>query len=305
MAMVDNSKNNSRARLYPLLIFGLVVAFAITLFASGSGGANTVQASGVSQPAAKPGKAAGTDTPSSTRTIHAKALNDHGCDDSEWHFVITQVHDEASAPQSIDVTWANGNSESVDLSNFTGHTAHYSTTSNLDSQVTSASADIYGSWRGQFNLSHGPCNGSETATHEPTNTRQPTHTAEASYTREATYTHEPMRTETPEGTSTHEATRTHEPTRTGTVIPATRTHEATMTHGPTYTATSIPATRTRTVVPPTRTGTVIPITRTRTVVPPSYTRTPEGTHTHEATRTGTVIPATRTHEATRTGTPTT
>lgn len=92
-----------------------------------------------------------------TMTISAKALTDHECDSSEWHFVITQVDSESDAPGSINVTWANGNSASVSLDKFTGGVAHYTTTANLDSTVVSATATIYSDWSGQFNLSHGPC----------------------------------------------------------------------------------------------------------------------------------------------------
>ena len=95
--------------------------------------------------------------PPPTKTIAAKALSDHECDSSEWHFVITQVDDEANAPASITVTWANGQSASVPLDKVTGGTAHYATTQHLDSTVTAATAVIYEDWDGQFNLSHGPC----------------------------------------------------------------------------------------------------------------------------------------------------
>ena len=94
---------------------------------------------------------------SGTKTIEAKALTSHGCDSSEWHFVITQVESAASAPGSITVNWANGGSQAVPLDKVTGGTAHYATTSNLDSTVTSATTSIYQDWSGQFNLSHGPC----------------------------------------------------------------------------------------------------------------------------------------------------
>ena len=92
-----------------------------------------------------------------TKQISAKALTDHECNDTEWHFVITQIDTAADAPATIHVTWANGQSEDVPLLKFTGGTAHYTTTSNLDSTVTSATAVIYADWSGQFNLSHGPC----------------------------------------------------------------------------------------------------------------------------------------------------
>ncbi len=92
-----------------------------------------------------------------TQTITAKALIDHECDASEWHFVITQIEEESLAPATIFVQWGNGNSENVPLDKFTGKTAHYTTYSNLDSPVISAEAEIYGDWGGQFNLSHGPC----------------------------------------------------------------------------------------------------------------------------------------------------
>jgi hypothetical protein len=89
--------------------------------------------------------------------ISAKSLLGHECDDTEWHFVINQIDVVANAPATIHVTWANGQSEDVPLAKFTGGVAHYVTTDNLDSVVTSATATIYGGWSGQFNLSHGPC----------------------------------------------------------------------------------------------------------------------------------------------------
>ncbi len=92
-----------------------------------------------------------------SKTITAKALYGHECNDKEWHFVITQIDDKDNAPDSIYVEWGNGDSENVPLDKFTGGTAHYTTTSNLDSPVVYAEADIYGDWSGQFNLSHGPC----------------------------------------------------------------------------------------------------------------------------------------------------
>lgn len=97
-----------------------------------------------------------------TKQVDAKALCDHQIDSTEWHFVATQVKDEASADDFITVTWDNGQTAEVPLSNFTGGVAHYTTTLNLGSNVTSAVMNIYGSWSGQFNLSHGPaCEGGQ------------------------------------------------------------------------------------------------------------------------------------------------
>jgi hypothetical protein len=96
-------------------------------------------------------------SPADTMTISAKASTDHECNSSEWHFVINQIDTAADAPASIHVSWANGQSEDVPLLKFTGGVAHYVTTDNLDSTVTSATAVIYAGWSGQFNLSHGPC----------------------------------------------------------------------------------------------------------------------------------------------------
>lgn len=96
-------------------------------------------------------------TDNTTKEINAKALTDHDCNASEWGFVITQISNENLAPSSIHVIWANGQSANVSLSSFTGMVAHYVTTLNLGSTVTSATANIYSDWSGQFNLSHGPC----------------------------------------------------------------------------------------------------------------------------------------------------
>jgi len=200
----------------------------------------------------------GTMTPSTT-TIHAKALTSHGCDATEWHFVITQVDAEANAPATIHVTWANGNSEDVPLDNFTGGTAHYRTTANLDSTVTSASAVIYSSWGGEFNLSHGPCGGS-TAT--PTVTSSPTSTSTPTSTPTATAT-PPASTETPT------ATPTDTPTATATTPASTETPTATPTDTPTPTETRPPDPVVRTSTP-TETSTATS-TATKTASPTETT----------------------------------
>jgi hypothetical protein len=96
-------------------------------------------------------------TAAADQQISAKALQDHECDSTEWHFVINQINDESNAPGSIHVTCANGQEADVPGDKFTGGVAHYTTTLNLDSTVTSATATIYDAWDGQFNLSHGPC----------------------------------------------------------------------------------------------------------------------------------------------------
>jgi hypothetical protein len=108
-----------------------------------------------------------------TQVIEAHALDDHECNSTEWHFVITGIVDGIEAPASIHVTWANGDSADVPLDTVTGEVAHYSTTLNLDSTVTSATAVIDDAWDGQFNLSHGPCgNGTTTTTEATTSTTE-------------------------------------------------------------------------------------------------------------------------------------
>jgi hypothetical protein len=95
-----------------------------------------------------------------TTQVSAKALTDHGCDSTQWHFVITGLDSDAQAPGNIAVSWADGGSATVALSRITGGVAHYSTTAHLDSTVTSATATIDAGWSGQFNLSSGPCGSS-------------------------------------------------------------------------------------------------------------------------------------------------
>lgn len=83
-------------------------------------------------------------------------VTDHGCNADEWHFVITQIGDEVTAPETIEIQFDSGSatSESVRM---TGQVAHYTTTANLDGEVVGATATIDSEWSGQFNLSHGPC----------------------------------------------------------------------------------------------------------------------------------------------------
>ena len=108
-------------------------------------------------------------------SVNPSSLSAHACDANEWHFVITQIQDfngdgtidELDAPPSIHVTWANGASADVPLDGVNGHTADYTTTANLTSTVTGATANIDSTWSGTFNLSHGPCG---TTTTPPTTT---------------------------------------------------------------------------------------------------------------------------------------
>jgi hypothetical protein len=143
-------------------VCAIVAGLALALFGVFAG-----TASASPNPTPQYGSVAGT---SSSQTISAKALTDHECNSSEWHFVITQVDDESDAPASIHVVWANGDEADVPLDKFTGGVAHYATTANLDSAVVSATTEIYGTWSGQFNLSHGPCAVETTSTSETTAT---------------------------------------------------------------------------------------------------------------------------------------
>lgn len=91
------------------------------------------------------------------KEVSAKALHDHECNGSEWHFVITGISGPVLPPASIHVTWASGDEADVPLEQLTGQAAHYTTTANLDVHIVSATTFIDAAWDGQFNLSHGPC----------------------------------------------------------------------------------------------------------------------------------------------------
>ncbi len=173
------------------------------------------------------------------KTISAKALTDHECDSTEWHFVITQIESEASAPSSIHVVWANGVSADIPLDKFTGGTAHYATTVNLDSVVVEATAVIYEAWSGQFNLSHGQCPEptatppvEETATPTVTNTPPVEETATPTVTNTP-----PSETATPTVTNTPPS-ETATPTVTGT--PPVETATPTVTNTPPVEETATP-----------------------------------------------------------------
>ena len=130
----------------------------------------------------------------------AKAINDHECVPTEWHWVLNQLDREADAPRAISVTWANGQTIDVPLEKFTGKVAHYTTTANFNLAVVNATAVAPAGWSGQFNLSHGPCFGvlGTQATAEPSKTPEPTHTAQPT----ATNTPPPTATNTPIPTAT-------------------------------------------------------------------------------------------------------
>ena len=71
-----------------------------------------------------------------------------------------------SAPATITVTFAGAGEVQIPLDRVTGGVAHYLTTDPvlLGDTVVSATADVPEGWKGQFNLSHGPCGPSPSPT---------------------------------------------------------------------------------------------------------------------------------------------
>ncbi len=249
-----------RSQVGLTLFLGLAVVLALGLLAitsQFSHGPTTVSA----DPPA-------TNTPidGATMEISAKALTSHECNATQWQFVITQIDTEADAPASITVTFANGDVVTVALSSFTGGTAHYITTSDLDSTVVSATAQIYDAWSGEFNLSDGPCPGTATPTATETPVT-PTDTPTATNT-PVTPTDTPTATETPLGSG-----GTDTPTPTNTPVTPTHTPRATETpETPTHTprATETPETEVNTSTPTatsTPLGQVLPSVVTPTSTP--------------------------------------
>jgi hypothetical protein len=164
-------------------------------------------------------------------TVTVKDISAHNvpdgkydCNSDEWHFVINQVDDAANAPASIHVTWANGQSADILLDAGSGSpVASYTTTLNLNSTVTSATASIYVAWDGQFVLSHGPCQ--EQATETPTDVPTDTPTGTPTDTPTATPTNTPpteVVTETPTNTATPKDIETP-PVSGETEVPSTET----------------------------------------------------------------------------------
>ena len=198
-------------------------------------------------------------------SIDNGSLTSHGCDATEWHFIITQVDDLGpppgntdEAPATIHVTWANGNSADVPLAHTPGGTAHYHTTLNLGSTVTGATAVIYDSWSGVFTLSHGPCGGT-TTTPTTTSTTQTTTTQ----TTTATTT---TGTTTP-GTSTTETTTSSTTTPGGSSTTPTETTETTTSESPTVSPTTVTPTSPDEVSPTTVTPGGTAFTGVENVVP--------------------------------------
>jgi hypothetical protein len=171
-----------------------------------------------------------TTTEISAHNVPATTWNCDPDHPNEWHFIINQIDDEANAPASIHVVWANTIAEDIPLSNFTGGTAHYATNSNLTSSVDSATAVIYVGWlegNGQFVLSHGPCQeqATETPTNTPTEVPTDTPTSTPTDTPTATPTNTPpteVVTDTPTNTATPEDTETP-PVGGETEVPNTET----------------------------------------------------------------------------------
>lgn len=183
--------------------------------------------------------------------IEAKALCDHQIDDTEWHFVITQLTSNAQAPATIHVVWENGDEADVPLDKITGSTAHYATTENLDFDVTAATALLLGSWDGQFNLSHGPACGPPVTTTTSTTSTSTTSTSTTSTTMPPTTT--TSTTMPPTTTTTICCPVT---TTTSTTQPSTTTTSSTVPETTTTTSSTVPETTTTTRPDDTTTTTV-------------------------------------------------
>ena len=119
------------------------------------------------------GGSGGTIAQAATVDVKLSSLTDHECDETEWHFVITQLDSADDAPEFITVTWTGDVTAEVRLEKVTGRTAHYTTTLHLDLAVTGATADLPDDWSGQFNLSHGPCGGPSPTSPPTTTTASP------------------------------------------------------------------------------------------------------------------------------------
>jgi hypothetical protein len=149
--------------------------------------------------------------PAGGGTIHVKAgsLADHQCNETEWHFIINQIDEEANAPASIHVTFSDGVVD-IPLEKFTGGAAHYTLVGqHLNATVIDATATIYEDWSGEFVLSHGPCGTTETT--PPVTTTPPGETT----TPPPTTTTPPPTTTTPPVTTTPPGTTSVLPTKIG------------------------------------------------------------------------------------------
>ena len=87
------------------------------------------------------------------------------------YFVINQLASPTLAPSSIQVFFSDGSSATYPLLTVDGPVAKYQGLVPAGSRVTDATAVIYSSWSGRFNLSHYFCGTSEvTTTTEATTT---------------------------------------------------------------------------------------------------------------------------------------
>jgi hypothetical protein len=95
-----------------------------------------------------------------TKTIHVRpetlAQQDSYDDILVWHFIVNQIDQSLGPkPASIHVIWNNGFEADVPLENGVGATVvgHYIADVNTGNRVTDATAEIYCTWSGEFNLS--------------------------------------------------------------------------------------------------------------------------------------------------------
>ncbi len=151
---------------------GILVLIAVTIAIGAFMAA--VLALSVGQPS-QPSPALATDTTDAKQTAGDASVDpDEICKEGitgEWHFVINQVDVQGNAPASIEVTFDDGHTYTVDLDSGTGSpTAHYTFTTHLTNTLLKATAEIYDTWAGQFVVSHTPCVPTVVSTPTPTPT---------------------------------------------------------------------------------------------------------------------------------------
>lgn len=216
--------------------------------------------------------------------VNPGSIGSHACDDTEWHFVITQISEPSLAPASIHVVWANGAEDDLSLDRVTGGTAHYSYYGNLNVPVANAWAEIYDGWSGTFNLSHGPCisNPTPTNTNVPptstsTSTNVPTSTSTSTDVPTSTPTKTNIPTDTPTSTATFTSTPTDDPstaTPTSTGTQPTPTNTATFTNTPTLTVTPTQSQTSTPTATPTMSDTPEVTVTPGITITPYFTETP-------------------------------
>jgi|GEM_PF-1491728 len=82
---------------------------------------------------------------------------EYECSTCDWKFALTNLLNDKCYPESITITWENGDIRRIPINHVEENIAYYYTSRNIYSLVEDVSVETYESWAGDFYIAYGGC----------------------------------------------------------------------------------------------------------------------------------------------------